>query len=221
MEIATLFTEQKWNIFKLLSQDKLSPLQLAQKSNTTIANISQQLKLLEAVDLVKKEKIKNREKGKPRTLFSLSNDYAYLVFAMNDFAEKRLLVLTDYHRFLLRILFLENTELHYYITKFYWKIEDYLNLIDTIIVINEADGMQIVIVADKAKEIEKKISITHIKKPNGETKSIKILAITKEELIKLVKQRKAPFSSVEDLQVIYDPQRTISGLKKQEVLNNN
>ena len=221
MEIATLFTEQKWNIFKLLSQDKLSPLQLAQKSNTTIANISQQLKLLEAVDLVKKEKIKNREKGQPRTLFSISNDYAYLVFATNDFAEKKLLVLNDYDKFLLRTLFLENAELHYYLSKFYWKIEDYLELLDMIIVMKGGDEIEIALVAEKAKEIEKKINITQIKKPNGETKSVKILAFTKEELIKLVKQGKAPFSPVKDLQVIHDPKRILSDLKKQEVLANN
>ena len=55
MELATLFTEQKWNIIKSLSLGKFSPLQLAQRSDTTMANISQQLRLLEAASLVKKE----------------------------------------------------------------------------------------------------------------------------------------------------------------------
>ena len=66
MELETLFTEQKWNILKSLSEGKFSPLQLANRSNTTIANISQQLRLLEAAELVKKEKIKNI-----RTILSL------------------------------------------------------------------------------------------------------------------------------------------------------
>ena len=42
----------------------------------------------------KKEKIKNRDKGKPRTLFSLTGDYAYLISAMDNFADKKLLETT-------------------------------------------------------------------------------------------------------------------------------
>lgn len=216
MEIATLFTEQKWNILKSLSENKFSPLQLAQRSNTSIANISQQLRLLEAAELVKKEKIKNRDKGKPRTLFSLSHDYAYLVSTMKDFAKKRLLVLTDYHKVILRILFLENTELHYYLSKFYWRIEDYLDQIMAILVMPDIDEIKIIIVAEKAKEIEKKINTTTIKKPNNKPKSIRVQGITRNELMKLVKQGKEPFSCVEDLQVIYDPDGIMTNLGKQE-----
>ena len=216
MELETMFTEQKWNILKSLSEGKFSPLQLAQGSNTTIANISQQLRLLEAAELVKKEKIQNREKGKPRTLFSLSHDYAYLVSTMKDFAKKRLLELSDYHKIILRILFLKNTELHYYLLKFYWKIEDYLDQIQMIIVVPNKDEIEVAIIADKAKEIEKKINSVVIKKPNNKSISIKIQGITKEELIKLVKQGKEPFFSVEDLQVIYDPECIISELKQRE-----
>ena len=56
MELASMFTEQKWNIIKALSENKYSPLQLAEKLDTTMANISQQLRLLEASNIVKKEK---------------------------------------------------------------------------------------------------------------------------------------------------------------------
>ena len=56
-----MFTEQKWNILQCLSKDKFSPIQLAEKLNTTMANISQQLRLLEAANLVKKEKISLKE----------------------------------------------------------------------------------------------------------------------------------------------------------------
>ena len=108
MELETMFTEQKWNIIKCLSEEKFSPLQLAEKLDTTMANISQQLRLLEASNLVKKEKIKNRDKGKPRTLFSLTDDHAYLISAMQSFADKRLLKITPHHKTILRIWFLEN-----------------------------------------------------------------------------------------------------------------
>ena len=216
MELEILFTEQRWNILKSLTEGRFSPLQLAQRSNTTIANISQQLRLLEAAELIKKEKIQNREKGKPRTLFSLSHDYAYLVSTMKDFAKKKLLELSDYHKIILRILFLENPELHYYLSKFYWKIEDYLDQIQMIMVISDKEEIEVVIVADKAKEIEKKINTVVIKGPDNKVKQIKIQGIIKNELIKLIEQGKEPFSSVKDLQVIYDPTYIIAELKKQK-----
>ena len=34
MELETMFTEQKWNILKCLSEEKYSPLQLAEKLDT-------------------------------------------------------------------------------------------------------------------------------------------------------------------------------------------
>ena len=96
MELEPMFTQQKWNILKCLSEEKLSPLQLAEKLDTTMANISQQLRLLEAANLVKKEKIRNRDNGKPRSLFSLREDCAYLIPTMQKFANKKLLKVSDH-----------------------------------------------------------------------------------------------------------------------------
>ena len=68
-----MFSEQKWNILRCLSQGKSSPLQLAGKLNTTMANISQQLRLLEATNLVKKEKIRNKRIKKVEFRLILGN----------------------------------------------------------------------------------------------------------------------------------------------------
>ena len=101
MEIETLFTEQRWNILNELSHAKYSPLQLAEKSKTTMANISQQLRLLEASELVVKEKIPNRDKGKPRALFSLADEFAYLISVTRGFAHKKLLRLDAFEKILI------------------------------------------------------------------------------------------------------------------------
>ena len=153
MELETMFTEQKWNILKCLSEEKYSPLQLSEKLDTSMANISQQLKLLEVVNLVKKEKIRNRDKGKPRTLFSLRGDYAYLISTMRKFTNKRLLKVTDHHKAILRIWFLENKELHHSLESLYWKLEPYLENID-IIALNENTN-QLFLATGKVKEVEK------------------------------------------------------------------
>jgi DNA-binding transcriptional regulator GbsR (MarR family) len=194
MELETMFTEQKWNILKCLSKEKYSPLQLAEKLNTTMANISQQLRLLEAANLVKKEKIRNRDKGKPRALFSLTDDYAYLISAIQSFANKRLLKVTPHHKIILKIWFLKTPELHYAIEKLYWKIEPYIDNIDAIAV--NLASKEVIIISDKVKEIEKVIN---------KNKSISVRIFSKKDAEKLIKQSKEPFSSVSEITTIYDP----------------
>ena len=122
MELDSLFTEQKWQILQRLGIEKLSPLQLAEKTSTTISNVSQQLKLLEAANIVKKQKIPNRDRGKPRALFSLTNNFAYIVTISNGFVEKRLFPLEEPKKALLRIWFLENDEIKDSLEKIHRKL---------------------------------------------------------------------------------------------------
>lgn len=192
MELELLFSDQKWNILRSLSEGKFSPLQLAEKLNTTMANISQQMRLLEAANLVKKEKVRNRDKGKPRTLFSLSDDCAYLIPTMNDFAAKKLLKVNDHHRIILRIWFLENPELHPQLERFYWKIEPLIEKVTAILI--NSDSREIIIVSTNPSEIEKAA---------GKLKNLSIIALGSEEGQKLAKSSKAPFSS-SSLSIIYD-----------------
>lgn len=150
MQLEQMFTEQKWNILRSLSEEPQSPLQLSHKLNTTMANISQQLKLLEAVSLVKKEKLRNRDKGKPRTLFSLNGEYAYLIPVTHYFADKKLLRTTEHQKSILRIWFLEQQQ--HEIEKLYWHLHPQLKNIHSIIV--DQTTAKIHIISD-SKEIAK------------------------------------------------------------------
>ena len=156
MQLEQMFTEQKWNILRSLSEEPQSPLQLSNKLNTTMANISQQLKLLEAVNLVKKEKIRNRDKGKPRTLFSLNGEYAFLIPVTHNFADKKLFRTTEHQKVILRIWFLEHQQ--HDIEKFYWSIKDSLHSIASIIV--DQTTRKVHVISD-SKEISRGASNTN------------------------------------------------------------
>lgn len=193
MELELMFSDQKWNILRCLSEDRYSPLQLAEKLNTTMSNISQQLRLLEAVSLVKKEKIRNRDKGKPRTLFSLNEDIAYLIPTMHNFANKKLLRVKNHHKIVLKIWFLENPELHPHVEKVYWKIEPYLSQIGAIAV--KQSTKEVIIISDKPHEIEKVLN---------KNKAIITRVLSTEEAERAMKHGKEPFSQFNDLSIIYD-----------------
>ena len=155
MEIASLFAEQKWNILQQLSKQELSPLQLAKLTNTSIANISQQLKLLEAAGLVSKHKIPNRERGKPRTLYALAGEQAYVVCLTKTLAAKQLVALDSSIKISIAILFIPKPELRYPVLRYFWDIEHLLNDIQSIVV-SWDNGPELTIVGDKT--LEKKLS---------------------------------------------------------------
>jgi predicted transcriptional regulator len=90
MDLETLLTGTKWEILSIIAENPSSPLELAKKLNTTIANISQQLRLLQTADLVKKERTGSGKPGKPRMLFSLSDDFAMIIVLSKGFAKKKL-----------------------------------------------------------------------------------------------------------------------------------
>jgi len=188
-----MFLDQRWNILRCLSEGRYSPLQLAEKLNTTMANISQQLRLLETANLVKKQKIKNRDKGKPRSLFSLTEDCAYLILAMHNFADKKLLKINEHHKIILKIWFLEMSELHQHLEKLYWKIEPYLTQIQAIAVRQPAK--EAIIIADKPDEIEKIANKSNV---------ISVKVYSTEEAQRMLKRGKAPFSSLAELSIIYE-----------------
>ncbi|HLG23434.1 MAG TPA: ArsR family transcriptional regulator [Candidatus Nanoarchaeia archaeon] len=199
MELELMFSEQKWNILKCLSNGKYSPIQLAQMLNTTMANISQQLRLLEATNLVKKEKIKNRDKGKPRTLFSLNEDCAYIIPTMSNFAEKKLLKVEDHHRIILKIWFLVNPELHSPLEKIYFRIEPHLKKINFIGLMESS--RKLVIASDDPGQIEKTL---------GKVSGFEAVVLSTENAKKLAKSLKSPFSSIESMSVIFNRDNIIS-----------
>ena len=125
MEQETLFTSSKWDILKCLESGKKSPIDLAKETNTSVANISQQLRLLELAGFVISERISNREKGLPRILYSLAGNYSYLVLSSPGYVGKRFSQLEDYQKTILKIWFIDDKSLHYYIEKYFWSIEQH------------------------------------------------------------------------------------------------
>jgi predicted transcriptional regulator len=203
MELETLFTISKWEILTYLSKGKYSPLELSKKINTSIANVSQQLRLLEFAGLVHKEKVSQREAGKPRTLYFLANDFSHLVLVSKNYADKRLLPLTDHHRMLMRIWFIEDISLHYIIEKFCWKLEHLMPQLKAILV--DEKGPTVYLVAD-GKDLEKKVQDTQLKDQEGQTRTIAVRHITPKD----IGTARLPKEKLAGLNAIHDPEGIIA-----------
>ncbi len=172
MEQETLFTASKWEILKLLSEKSLSPIELAARANTSVANISQQLRLLEMAGLVRSERVPNRDKGQPRILYSLAGDHSFLIATTDDFTEKKLLKLSSYNKIILRTWFLEDRKLHYYVEKAFWHIEPLLPSIDALALdLGSTNPLNLIIFTRDAK-LKTKLHPLALFGPDGEKRQL-------------------------------------------------
>ncbi|MBD3203544.1 ArsR family transcriptional regulator [Candidatus Woesearchaeota archaeon] len=186
MEIESLFSSTRWEILKQLSEKKLSPIELSEIINTTSANISQQLRLLELGGLVKSERLSNTAKGKPRIHYSLADDFSYLILTAKDFADKKLLNLGVYHEFVIKSWFLKKEEYHEFLGKFFWEIEPLLDDLSFIAVDTSKRSLDIIMITEDKKKFsrvsadQKKVRLSIVSKKEFEEMTIK-----KSDLLKL------------------------------------
>ncbi|RMF07092.1 ArsR family transcriptional regulator [Candidatus Woesearchaeota archaeon] len=103
MDSSAPFTDSKWSLLEELSKRPLSPIQLAEATNTSVANISQQLRLLEAYGLVSKERTSNYEKGKPRVVYRIAHPQAFIAALGTPVAFRQLITLGSEELLLLRL----------------------------------------------------------------------------------------------------------------------
>jgi DNA-binding transcriptional ArsR family regulator len=179
MDQEILFTATKWDILRLLAHESKSPIQLAKLANTSIANVSQQLRLLDMAGLVKSVRVPNRDKGQPRLIYSLTKDVALVIMAGRGFAEKRQIDIDPVINASLRILLLPETEYHYPLTRAFWTLEPDLDKIHALLFDAGTGTLHIqsddpslkkkhVSFAGRKKEAEKAIRPVYFSKGDGQ-----------------------------------------------------
>jgi len=188
MDHETLFTASKWDILKQLGTQPRSPLELAKLCSTSIANVSQQLRLLEMAGLVKTQRIPNRDKDKPRILYSLAGNLSYVIATSGSFVEKKVLHMSDYNKIIMRIWFYSDPTVHYALEKAFWKIEENLEKISFIGV-----------------DTRRTAPITFYIKPVGKMPELKPFTIAEPSGVtrQVVFDTKLP--AMEHMHVLYDP----------------
>jgi predicted transcriptional regulator len=205
MDFDLFLTSPRWEILKIIAEKPSSPVEIAEKLKTTVSYVSQQLKLLDAANLLTKEKTGAAEKGKPRTIFGLSNELLYVTALTKNFSGKKLLYVSDYHRTILKIWFSLDSSLHYITEKLFWKLEEDINEIDAIFIENSSSMPKIIIISD-SKKIKAKVD-SFIKNLDN-----------KVELIFLSKIQLKKFS-IDSLIPLYDPHKFFEELKGGYKLN--
>jgi len=151
MELDSFLASPRWEILSLISERPSSPIELAEKTKTTVSFVSQQLKLLEAAQIVKKTKTGAFEKGKPRNLFSISKDFLYLTILTNGFSEKKKVDLGYYKKAILQSWLIENKSIQDFLQELLYNLKKELPEIQAIILDQSKVSPQIIFFCDDKK----------------------------------------------------------------------
>jgi predicted transcriptional regulator len=199
MDFDLFLTSPRWEILQIIAERPSSPVEIAEKLKTTVSYVSQQLKLLDAANLLSKEKTGAAEKGKPRTLFSLSNELLYLTALTRQFSKKKLFKLDEHHKNILKIWLIEDDNLHHIIEKLYWKLQEEIEDIEGIFIESSNFKPKIIIVSESKKVKSKMDSFIEI-----EGKKIDISLIPSSTLKKYFSEK---------LSSLHDPTKLLEKMK--------
>ena len=197
MEQETLYAAAKWDMLKALEAKSKSPFELAERSNTSVSNVSQSLRLLEMAGIVRSERVGNRDKGQPRVLYSLAGNSAYLIVTAKGFVEKKALVLDEYKKVIMKIWFYENESWQPYLLR---AVNDFLGELEKIngLFLDKKSSSEIKLLVVPGKGGKKEYKDINIE-ISGASRKIKFSVIDEKQISK------------DSVYAIYDPLKLTGG----------
>lgn len=176
-----VFQNAKWNILQELAKNPQAPSTLAKQTNTSISNITQQLKILEAYGIITREdkplRIEKSEKkvqtGKPKTVYHITNGMIQLALISHGRVEKKQYPLDSGATFLSTLILTTGPEDAYFLLKFLLTNEDILKRCSVVAFVKSTrENIELFLITDHLEEIRTKFSNVFIQDLNAKTKKI-------------------------------------------------
>jgi DNA-binding Lrp family transcriptional regulator len=212
-----IFHKNKWDILQEIAKKPQSATELSETLGTSISNLTQQLKLLEAYGVIKKIAGKEESSvGKPRTIYSLGADMAYNIILMDKKAEIKQMATDEYGRLLINMLSCLSPEDIFYLLKFKIKYEDVFKKCKAIGVLKTTkDAIELLLITDSLDEIRSKFSNIFIENFHGKTKKIINWTHSEYEIDEGLKRKDKYFiDMLKNCQTVFDPQNILDREKQ-------
>lgn len=211
-----ILSNNRWVILKEIAEGPQSPSDLALKTNTSLSNITQHLKLLEAYKIVRKDKSEEKNTGKPRTIYSLNVELAYALVLKEGKAERRVFNIDSNNDMFFDVLFSTNHEDLMFMLKFSFKYEEVLKKCKSIGFLKSSkDSIELFLITDHLDEIRSKFSNIFIDDYHGKTKKIINWSHNEFEINDgLHRKDKYFMDMIKNVQIIRDPHNILSHIKE-------
>ncbi len=201
MELDSLLGSQRWKILEIISKKPSSPLEISKDLKTSIAYISQQLKLLEAAGFVIKEKTGSSQKGKPRNIYFLSKDFLQITLVARGEVDKKFLKVNKLRKSTLRIWSITDEKLSSVVERVFWAVSEFLEEIKCVYLDLSEGKERILIFSDSAKVRQKESSLTKI--------------VNSKVKIEFYESDKFSISKFSNLHLIYESSSSAAGGKNE------
>ena len=210
-----MLSNNRWIILKEIAEVPQSPSDLALKTGTSLSNITQQLKLLEAYRVVRKERSEEKNSGKPRTIYYLNSEFAYAVVLKNGMAERKIFFVDHGNEMFFNIFFSMSQEDVMYMLKFSFKYEEVLKKCKALGFIKSTkDSIELFVVTDHLEEIRSKFSNIFVEDNHGKTKKIVNWSHNEFEINDgLHRKDKYFMDMIKNVQIIHDPKGILLHVK--------
>jgi len=211
-----ILSNNRWIILKEIAEAPQSPSDLALKTNTSLSNITQHLKLLEAYKIVRKDKSEEKNTGKPRTIYSLNVELAYALVLKEGKAERRVFNIDSNNNMFFNVLFSMNPEDLMFMLKFSFKYEEVLKKCKAIGFLKSTkDSIELFLITDHIDEIRAKFSNIFIDDYHGKAKKIINWSHNEFEISDGLQRKDKYFMDmIKSVQVIHDPHNILLHIKE-------
>ena len=108
-----------------------------------------------------------------------------MITAAKEFVDKKLIKLSDRNQVTIKIWFLENPELHYFLEKAFWRFDEHLKEMDGLFLDLGSNDIDFTIIAEKEIKI-KEFTLTN---PDGKTKQVKFKFLNEKQLATAAKKK--------------------------------
>jgi hypothetical protein len=210
-----IFLSGKWSLLKAIAEAPQSPSDLALNTGTSLSNVIQQLKLLEAYRIVRKERSEEKNSGKPRMIYYLNVELAYAIVLKNGMAEKKVFYVDHGNEMFFNIFFRMSQEDVMFMLKFSFKYEEVLKKCKSMGFLKSSkDSIELFLITDHLEEIRSKFSNIFIDDHHGKTKKIVNWSHNEYEVHDgLHRKDKYFMDMVKNVQIIHDPGNVLANIK--------
>ena len=218
MEFEASLENSRWTILQQLARKDSSASEIAQATGTSLPNISQQTRLLEAYGLIRAAEEERKGPGKPRRIYALRRRCGRGPVARKGFAGKKTVQLDPFHTAVLNIWFLESRDDHYYLQKFLWQHESLIERCRAVAVVgSKGQELHLLLVTDEKslEGIRKEYSKIVLASPSGKERSLISWTHTIEEIERGLAEREEYFTKlVKEIHAIIDKEGLLAELKR-------
>jgi hypothetical protein len=216
MEYEALLQNSRWSIIQAISKGRASATDLAKLTKASLPNVSQQMKLLEAYDLVEYIKDQRKGQGKPRQLYQLKREFCHVTFARHGLAEKRFFNPDTYHIMLLNIVLLPNLQDHIYLHKLLLCNDELTQHCAVAYLKSNETEIELFLLTENLDLIRTKYSNTFIDH-NGKTRKIIAWSHNLHEVNDGLARKEPYFENLaKTFTILHDPKNAFDKIKRKE-----